>query len=111
MRNPDATLAGFIADPAMTEGDDPSAGHRGQFARLDRIVIAGFYALVTVAACAFAVSWWRPRLDADDYMAVSWSCIFGAALCLLTRLAVLVLEDVGERQPVTGVEPDQDWAA
>ena len=111
MRNPDTSMAGFLADSALTSADALPPTQGGQLALLDRIVIAGFYALVCVAAFAFAASWWRPRLDADDYMALSWSCIFGAALCLLTRLALLVLEDVGERQPLPAPDRRRDRVA
>ncbi|MDB5848801.1 MAG: hypothetical protein JWP29_2553 [Rhodoferax sp.] len=63
---------------------------------VDSCVIAGFYALVVAAALAFSTTWWLPVAQADDYIASSWICIFGAALCLLMRLAVLVWEDAGD---------------
>ena len=66
---------------------------------LDRCVIAGFYALVVAAALSFSATLWLPPAQAEDYMASSWICIFGAAVCLLMRLAVLVWEDLGEAGP------------
>lgn len=61
---------------------------------LDHCVNAGFYALVVAAAVAFSATWWLPPAQAEDYMQSSWICIFGAAICLLLRLGVLVWEDL-----------------
>ncbi len=63
---------------------------------LHHCVTASFYVLVSVATLAFLATWWLPQAQAEDYMAGAWGCIFGAALCLLMRLAVLVWEDVGD---------------
>jgi hypothetical protein len=70
-----------------------------QLVVLDQCVIAGFYALVVAAALSFSATLWLTAARAEDYMAASWICIFGAAVCLLMRLAVLVWQDVGEPLP------------
>jgi hypothetical protein len=101
MRNPDASLPSLAAVIAQANVNlnvevDAADLPKGRFVLIDRMVIASFYGLVAVAAASFVATWWLPRLDVEDYMALSWGCIFGASLCLLTRLGVLVLEDVGD---------------
>lgn len=67
-----------------------------RFVVMDHCVNAGFYALVVAAAAAFSATWWLPQAQAEDYMQNSWICIFGAAICLLLRLGVLVWQDAEE---------------
>ena len=75
---------------------DANDSRVGQLVLLDQCVITGFYALVVAAALSFSVTLRMPAAQAEDYMASSWICIFGAAVCLLMRLAVLVWQDLGD---------------
>ncbi|APW37543.1 hypothetical protein RD110_10380 [Rhodoferax koreense] len=67
-----------------------------RLAVFDHCVNAGFYLLVVAAAITFCATLWLPRVPAEDALQSSWICIFGAAVCLLLRLAVMVWEDFGD---------------